>query len=136
MIYLDASALVKLIRRESETPALFAWLGDHASVVRVSSCLAEIEVARAIQRYDPVALARIPGVMARVYRIEIDARIRAIAVAHEDMLLRSLDAIHLATAEMLALVFEGEALDAFVAYDERLLAAAQGRGLAVASPGT
>jgi len=102
MIYLDSSALVKLVRRERETPDLLVWLRERASAALVSSCLAEVEVARAIRWYDPTALANISGVMARIYRVEIDARIRAMAAAYEDAALRSLDAIHLATAELLA----------------------------------
>ena len=133
MIYLDSSALVKLVRHERETPDLLAWLRERASAALVSSCLAEVEVARAIRRYDPTALANIPGVMARLYRVEIDARIRAMAAAYEDAALRSLDAIHLATAEFLAR--ESQDLEAFVAYDERLLVAAERRDLVVAMPG-
>lgn len=132
MIYLDSSALVKLVRHERETPGLLTWLRERASAALVSSCLAEVEVARAIRRYDPTALANIPGVMTRMYRVEIDARIRAMAAAYEDAALRSLDAIHLATAELLAR--ESQDLEAFVAYDERLLVAAKRRDLVVAMP--
>ncbi|MCL6595021.1 MAG: type II toxin-antitoxin system VapC family toxin [Firmicutes bacterium] len=133
MIYLDSSALVKLVRFERETPSLLAWLRERASAPLVSSFLAEVEVARAVRRYDPTALVNVPGVMARLYRMEIDARIRAMAAAYDDANLRSLDAIHLATAELLAL--ESQELQAFVAYDERLVAAAKGRHLVVAMPG-
>jgi hypothetical protein len=56
------------------------------------------------------------------------------AAGYPDPELRSLDAIHLATAEYLMSVTH-ETLDAFVAYDERLLAAARDRGLPVAAPG-
>ncbi|MGC8487749.1 MAG: type II toxin-antitoxin system VapC family toxin [Clostridia bacterium] len=133
MIYLDSSALVKLIRDEPETPALIAWLNDRASVACVSSCLAEVEVARALRRHDPAALATMPAVMARVYRVEIDARIRARAAAYDDLLLPSLDAIHLATADVL--ISEGQPLDALVAYDDRLLAAASARDWPTSKPG-
>lgn len=133
MIYLDSSALVKLVREEPETPTLVAWLGERLTIARVTSCLAEIEVARAIRRHDPAASAGLPGVLARLYRVEIDARIRAIAAAYDDPALRSLDAIHLATAEMLSL--EGQPLTAFVAYDDRLLAAAEKRGMTTVRPG-
>jgi predicted nucleic acid-binding protein len=67
--------------------------------------------------------------MARVYRLEIDDTVRATAAALADPQLRSLDAIHLATA----LLARSE-LEAFVTYDQRLLAAAGQLGLPTASP--
>lgn len=62
--------------------------------------------------------------------IGFDAQIRAAAAALEPGTLRTLDAIHLATA--LAL---GEELDAVVTYDRRMTEAAKATGLAVAAPG-
>jgi predicted nucleic acid-binding protein len=134
MIDLDSSAIVKLVRREPETPALVAWLKERHAEPKVSSCLAEVEVVRALRRYDADALVGVPAVLARLYRIEMDARIRAMAAAYEDPLLWTSDAIHLATAEML--LQEGQALGALVAYDDRLLAAAHRRGLPVPKPGS
>jgi hypothetical protein len=61
--------------------------------------LAEIEVIRALGRHDPPSVSRADGVLRRLTRIKIDAPIRALAAGCEGTLLRSLDAIHLATAE-------------------------------------
>ncbi|MDA8346870.1 MAG: type II toxin-antitoxin system VapC family toxin [Thermaerobacter sp.] len=133
MIYLDSSAVVKLVRWEAQSAELVAWLVERSDSALVSSCLVEVEVTRAIRRYDPAALAGVPGVIARLYRVEIDARIRARDAAYEDGLLRNLDAIHLATAEMLAT--ETHELEAVVAYDERLLSAALAHGFSAVSPG-
>jgi predicted nucleic acid-binding protein len=72
----------------------------------------------------------VPAVVSRLYRYDIDAGIRAAAAAFPDPTLRSLDAIHLATAQRL-----GADLQAFVTYDKRLLTAAEAYGLPVASPG-
>ncbi|GAA4963927.1 type II toxin-antitoxin system VapC family toxin [Yinghuangia aomiensis] len=134
MIYLDSAALVKMVRSEPGSPELVHWLNERGDIPLVASALAEVEVTRALRRSAPQALAGVPGVLARVYRIEIDQRIRAAAAAFPDPMLRSLDAIHLATAQWLA-VQPGGALEAFVTYDARLLKAAEEVGLPTAAPG-
>lgn len=129
MIYLDSAAVVKLVWAEAETPALLAWLSARASTPLVTSALVEVEVPRALRRRAPVALAAVPGILSVLDRVDIDASIRATAASFPDPMLRSLDAIHLATAQL----FAGQ-LDAFVTYDSRLLGAARQAGLPVASP--
>lgn len=128
MIYLDSSALVKLAHQEAESGPLVSWLVA-ARLPVVSSVLAEVEVERAIRRATPAALPTVPAVLSTVFLFEIDTAIRRAAARMPDPLLRSLDAIHLATA----LEF-GADLQAFVAYDRRLLAAATAAGLAVPCP--
>lgn len=130
MIYLDSAAVVKLVHPEAETPALNLWLAERVETYRVSSVLAEVEVHRAIRRSAPKALGRVAPVLATVYRLDITSAIRSAAAAFTDPALRSLDAIHLATALRL-----GAELDAFVSYDKRLLACAAATNLPVASPG-
>jgi predicted nucleic acid-binding protein len=129
VIYLDAAAVVKLVRVESESAELLAWLDERTEMPFVSSALVEVEVPRALRRADPSALPAVPATMARLYRLEIDDTVRATAAAFADPTLRSLDAIHLATA----LLVRSE-LEAFVTYDDRLLAAAEQTGLPTASP--
>jgi uncharacterized protein len=133
VIYLDSAAIIKLIRPELETADLHAWLGNHSTEPLVSSTLAEIEVPRALRRADPGRLAAAPTLLAKINKVEIDSVVRGTAAAYQDAHLRSLDAIHLATAHSLAL--EGEPLVALVTYDKRLLAAAAAIGLPTASPG-
>ena len=89
---------------------------------------------RALRRAAPQALVGVPSVLSRLYRVEIDATVRSVAGAYSEPLLRGLDAIHLATAEILARQ-AGSDFAAFVTYDRRLLDAAKGVGLPVASPG-
>lgn len=134
MIYLDSAAVIKLLRRESETPDLIGWLNERTGVSLVSSALVEVEVPRALRRAAPQALIGVPSVLGRLYRVEIDAAVRATAGAYPEPSLRSLDAIHLATAEILARQ-AGADFIAFVTYDRRLLDAAKAIGLPVASPG-
>ncbi len=131
MLYLDTSALMKLIRREPESDTLADWLDAQTTVAWVSSTLIEAELPRAVRRMAPSLLANVPAIVARVARYEVDEVVRAAAAAYSDPALRSLDAIHLATGDA---VF-GTQLTAFVSYDERLLAAAAAVGLPTAAPG-
>jgi hypothetical protein len=133
VIYLDTSALVKLARIEPESAELVTWLASDRSSPLVASALVDVELPRALRRSQPAALGGAAAVLARLYRVEIDAAVRATAAAYTDPLLRSLDAIHLATAETLQAAAGG--LTAFVAYDRRLAEAASSLGLPVAAPG-
>ena len=134
MIYLDSAAIVKLVHREAESDALDRWLAERLGQTRVTSALAEVEVPRAILRNAPSSQPRIPAVLGTIARFEIDAAVRALAASCADRSLRSLDAIHLATAQVLAAELGGTPVT-FVTYDKRLLAAAGTVGLAIASPG-
>ncbi|MGH3636597.1 type II toxin-antitoxin system VapC family toxin [Mycobacterium sp.] len=131
MLYLDTSALIKLIRREPESDALADWLDAQTPAPWVSSTLIDVELPRALRRVDPSLLAEVPAMLARVSRYEVDELVRAAGAAYPDATLRSLDAIHLATGDA---VF-GTTLTAFVSYDERMLAAAASVGLPTAAPG-
>lgn len=131
MIYLDTAALVKLVRHEPESDALADWLDERVGTLRVSSTLCEVELPRALRRTEPDLLAAVPALLAHIACYEIDDVVRATAAGYPSITLRSLDAIHLATAHA---VF-GRELTAFVSYDRRLLEAAEGIGLAVAAPG-
>lgn len=132
MIYLDTAALVKLIRREPETDDLADWLDARADTWLVSSALVEVELPRALRHSEPELVAAVPALLERIGRYEIDELVRRTAAAYSSPDLRSLDAVHLATAHA---VF-ASTLTSFVSYDKRLLAAAEDLGLPVASPGT
>jgi uncharacterized protein len=134
VIYLDSAAVVKLVRRERETAALVAWLNARPDAPLVSSTLVEVEVPRALRRAAPQALVGVPSALARLYRLEIDATVRATAAAYPEPTLRTLDAIHLATAQLLA-GESGTSFEAFVTYDRRLLTAASAMGLPTECPG-
>lgn len=132
MIYLDTAAIVKLIRIEAESGALVGWLNARQEQPLVASALVEMEVPRALRRSQPGALAAVPGVISRLHRIELSAQVRATAGAYAEPTMRSLDAIHLATAELL--VNSGRQLRAFVTYDKRLAAVAEEAALPVVAP--
>jgi uncharacterized protein len=135
VIYLDSAAIVKLVHPEAESGDLELWLAERIKMPRISSALAEIEVSRAIARCAPASQPRIPVVLGTVARFEIDRQVRALAASYSDPALRSVDAIHLATAQVLV-AETGEPLEAFVTYDKRLLAAAGSAGLNAVAPGT
>ncbi|WP_432945331.1 type II toxin-antitoxin system VapC family toxin [Kribbella sp. CA-253562] len=132
MIYLDTAALVKLVRREVASDALVDWLNTRSDRLLVSSAIAEVELPRALRRTEPELLAAVPAVLARLAVYEIDDLVKTTAAAYLDESIRSLDAIHLATADAVL----GDDLAAFVTYDRRLLAAADALGLPTASPGS
>jgi predicted nucleic acid-binding protein len=129
MIYLDSAAVVKLIHAEPESPALRRWLDERAETGWISSVLTEIESFRALARYAPGAVSRLPAVLDQIALIDLDPRLRALAWTVQPATIRSLDAIHLGTALQSRLE-----LTSFVTYDKRLLDAALAAGLPVDSP--
>jgi predicted nucleic acid-binding protein len=127
-VYLDASALVKLVVTEAESDALRRFLSDglHA----FSSRVAVVEVHRAVQRQSEVdAGEQVEAVLAGIDVIELDESVALSAARVRPTALRSLDAVHLASA-----VAIGEELASFVTYDARLADAVREAGLTVATP--
>lgn len=134
VFYADASALVKLVREETESEALRAFLVD---VDLVSSELVLTEIPRAVRR----AVAREPelpldllleraGELIDVLALRpLDRALLAAAGALVEPALRALDAIHVASAVDL------DPIDAFVTYDDRQAAAARLAGLRTMAPG-
>lgn len=126
--FLDSSAVTKLVVEEPESAALARRLAGH---LLVGSALLVPEVSRAVHRVlgrtQDVLLAEVLGL------VDLVAVDRAVLSAAADLApanLRTLDAIHLASALML-----GDRVDAVIAYDDRLLAAARTAGLPVEQPG-
>ena len=130
MIYLDASALMKLVRREEETSALREWLDVRPEQSVVTSEVGRVEVVRAARRVGSSVLAEARAVVGDLDLVTLDRAVQDVACDIGDPPLRTFDALHLASALLL-----GEALTTFVAYDRRLADAARDAGLAVAAPG-
>jgi predicted nucleic acid-binding protein len=131
VIYLDSSALVRLALAEPETEALARWLAERADQPLVSSALYRAEVPRAIWWAEPGALPRSYRMLKRIARVALTPDVLDNSATLPPQDLSAAQAIHLASA--LAVKRD---LTAFVAYDERLLAAAKDAGLPVAAPGT
>ncbi|MGH3417975.1 MAG: type II toxin-antitoxin system VapC family toxin [Streptosporangiaceae bacterium] len=129
MIYLDSAAVVKLVHAEAESATLRGWLDERAETGWISSVLTEIESFRALARYAPDAVSRLPAVLDQIELISLDPSIRILAQTVQPATVRSLDAIHLGTA-----LHARHALTSFVTCDKRLLDAAMAAGLPVGSP--
>jgi predicted nucleic acid-binding protein len=136
LIYLDSAAAVKLIHAEADSAALRGFLDERSEIEWVSSTLLEVETYRALVRAtDPADLPAMVNdfhaLLDLIVRIEIDSRIRILAQTVSPPTVRSLDAIHLATA--LRLHDQGR-LTSLVTYDKRLADAASATGLTVDLP--
>jgi len=129
LYYADTSAVIKLLVEETDSKAFAAFYDAHADAEWVSSALLRIEVIRAVARAMPALLPDARDLLLAFSCIAIDDDIVEGAMNEPDRGLRSLDAIHLATARILA-----PDLDALVTYDDRLLGAATEAGLAAISP--
>lgn len=129
MIYIDTSALLKLVRDEAESQAMRDYLAADGAPGLVSSALITVEVRRGAIRSNPARLPRIDILLATVTQIEISLAVIESAGRIRDPMLRSLDAIHLATALLVR-----EELSVLLSYDERLLDAAAAHGIPTAVP--
>jgi uncharacterized protein len=125
--YIDSSALVKLVVREPESAALRRYI--HSRRPLVSSSLARTEVMRALLRYGPKLVQRGQDVLARIDLVRVNDRVLAAAGKLLPADIRSLDAIHLATADEL-----GEDLGRIITYDDRMVSAARLLGFPVMTP--
>jgi predicted nucleic acid-binding protein len=129
-IYLDSSALVKLVQREPESAALRRFLRRHRDDRRVTSALARVEVVRAVSAGGPDAVAHARRQLSRVDQVGLDRELLdAAATLAPGTILRSLDAIHLACAAAL-----GADLRTLITYDQRMRAAAATVSVAVDAP--
>jgi predicted nucleic acid-binding protein len=130
VIYLDACALVKLVRAEQYSEAMAAFISIAASPV-VSSELARTEVHRTLWRNQEEAVVHKAAdrLLTQIAVLPLTAVIDSAGqLPHQH--LRSLDALHLATALQL-----GDNLSKFISYDKRLAEAAREQGLPALSPG-
>lgn len=125
--YLDTSAAVKLVVEEVESVLLRDWLSTREFV---SSDLLRVELIRAVRRHDEAVRRQARLVLETVDLIRITPQVCDLAAELDPHVLRSLDALHCATALSL-----GVDLEAMVCYDRRMQEACRVLGLTVASPG-
>jgi uncharacterized protein len=128
VIYLDASALVTIVVQREHAPALRKFLDRHATEKTTTSTIGMIETVRTCDR-----LGSYPNLMARLAHdhdeVHVTDWVRD-AAANIPGPIRSLDAVHIASAEQFA-----SDLKALVTYDRRMAEVARQRGLPVATPG-
>lgn len=125
--YLDSSAIVKLVVEQPQSGALGRYLRRRRPLM--SSALARTEVLRALLMEGEPGLTRARAVLSRIDMVRLNDRVLAAAGTLLPADLRSLDAIHLATAQLL-----GGDLGKVVTYDERMIEAAQQLGIETTSP--
>jgi predicted nucleic acid-binding protein len=129
-LYLDSSALVKLVQKEPESGALRDFLTAHKSDTLVTSTLARVEVLRAVSGAGQRAITQARRQLARLDQVVLSsALLDRAADLMPEVQLRSLDAIHLAAAQTV-----GAELRAVVTYDRRMVEAGGALGLLVQSP--
>jgi len=130
VVYLDSSAFVKLFLPESDSRALMRYLTSRPQ--RVSAMLLRTEALRTAVRamLSPQRMLLVRALLDGVSFITAGVTLSDEAGILRPPELRSLDAIHLATARSL-----GTNLGAFITYDQRLAAAAAWYGIPVVNPG-
>lgn len=127
VVYLDSSALVKLVVDEPESAALARHLRKHPS--RISCALARVEVIRAARSHNPKTMARAGQLLERISLLRLDDVLLHDAAELDHGVIRSLDAIHLAAARTV-----GDSLAELITYDQRIAAAARAMGLPLGAP--
>lgn len=129
MIYLDASAIVTAVVRRPHASALREFLESRPQEETCTNTIGFVEVIRTCD-----LIGSFPNLMARLLtdhtEIPLNDQVRDDA-ARVPGSVRSLDAIHVATAARL-----GRDLTALVTYDRRMAEVAQSVGLPVAAPGS
>lgn len=127
MLYCDTSALLKMVIRESESDALSAQIAP--ATVLASSDLTRTELLRAARRGPSASVPRARDLLTRLFLLTATPAIFDAAGVLEPLTLRSLDAVHLASALTL-----GDELEAILTYDRRMAEAAETLGLRVLAP--
>lgn len=129
-LYLDSSALVKLVKLEPESAALRRFLRRQRADGRVTCALARVEVVRAVAGGGPAAISHARRLLGRLDVVSVDrALLDDAAMLAPSSVLRSLDAIHLAAAQRI-----GPDLRSVVTYDLRMADAARAIGMPVEAP--
>ena len=126
--YLDTSVATKLVVEEPGSEALSAWIKDQGPSF-VASELLRVELLRACRRHSPDALARAREVIDSATLMSVTTDICIDAAGIDPAVVRSLDAVHIATA--LAI---GDDLKGVVTYDQRMADGCRIYGLPVVAP--
>lgn len=131
LYYVDTSAALKLLLDEEHSTDLYAvFEGTRGTIPWVSSEILRLELMRTVRRVAPVILLEALDTLEHLGFVSLAGDVVDAAVREPDPVLRSLDALHVATARLL-----GDQVEAFVTYDRRQAAAAAAAGLPVLSPG-
>lgn len=127
MIYVDTSALAKLVAAEPETESLRTYFRERAMVPAASSELTLVELRRAALRRGRETMESVEDVLARVDTYPLTREVIARASSLNPVALRTLDALHVATALEIRAT-------AVVTYDQRMMQACLANGLDSIAP--
>lgn len=126
-LYLDTSALVKLVADEEESKELTAFVGDDEIM---SSVIARVELVRAVGRKHGRMADQAEVLLGDMSFVAVNRVTTGVAAWIQPWSLRSQDALHVASA-----LHMGQGIRALVTYDHRTIDAGRRAGLEVASPG-
>ncbi|MFZ1381194.1 MAG: type II toxin-antitoxin system VapC family toxin [Scrofimicrobium sp.] len=129
LCYIDTSALAKLVITEAESALLEEWL-DHHRPILISSPITSTEIMRAVNKRNAESLMLVSRVLKGVTFVPLVPEILRIAGVIRPVELRSIDAIHVATA-----IRSGDDVRSIITYDKRMAEAARLSGFKVVSPG-
>ena len=129
MFYLDASAAAKLVLAEDDSEAMKEWFETTDAVI-FSSDLLRTELLRSIRRHAPAQLSQGRAVLESITLIALSRNVYEAAAALGPPVLRSLDALHLASA----IDVGGNDLKAIITYDLRMIEAARSLGIEIIAP--
>lgn len=130
MIYLEATALMKLVTATPESPALTNYLDAHTDTTWFTCATTRIDLHRASAAIHPDAVIRAQHVLAGLDTVAVTDRLLQIAVELNPTPQRTTDALHIAAA-----LSAGPRLRTLVTYDPVLAAAAAGHGITAFNPG-
>jgi uncharacterized protein len=126
-LFADSSALAKLLVEEPETAALEAYVTVPDASISASA-LVRVELARVVRVRNPAAAPKLHDLLAGLTLVPVVDRVLAVAASLGHARLRSLDAVHLASA-----VVAGA--DRLLVYDRELAEAAEAAGIQAVAPG-
>ena len=127
-IYLDTSALAKLVVAEAESEALRNWLGRRSGAFLVTNTIGTLELQRLSARLSQEVLGAAVMILGRIDVVELTPASLALAAQLPPTGARTMDALHVASAALLP------DLEVLLTYDQRMAQAARGYGLPVESP--
>lgn len=130
MIYLEATALMKLVTAAPESPALATYLDAHTDTTWFTCAITRIDVHRASVAIHPDAVTQAHHVLAGLDMVAVTDRLLQIALDLNPQPQRTTDALHIAAA-----LSAGPRLRTLVTYDPVLAAAAAGHGITATNPG-
>ena len=128
-VYLDTSGLAKLVVNGAETASLRSWIGQRRDRSLVTNIIGAVELQRLSARVSQQALATAVILLGRIDLLDLTPAALALAGQLPPPEVRTLDALHIASAAQLA------DLEVLITYDRRMAQAAVGYGIRVESPG-